>query len=261
LTFTDTHTHLYDERLITDESQVHRAIGAGVNKMYMPNCDSNTIEGMLRLSDQWPENCLPMMDLHPCYVKNNYKEELAIVSDWLQKRKFHAVGEIGLDYYWDMSYKAQQIQAFEMQIDYALQYGLPIVIHSRESTADCIDIVRGKQNGLLRGIFHCFSGSLEEAEQVVELGFHLGIGGVVTYKKTNLPEIISILPLTQIVLETDAPYLAPIPYRGKRNESSYIPIIAQKVAEIRNISLAEVAEITTANAESIFTPKEKISFL
>ncbi len=248
----DTHTHLYDERLINDEGQIQRAIDAGVTKMYMPNCDSNTVAGMLHLADKWEANCMPMMGLHPCYVKEHYKEELAIVAEWLAKRKFYAVGEIGLDYYWDMTFKAQQIEAFETQIDMALKYELPIVIHSRESTADCIDIVRRKQNGKLKGIFHCFGGSMEEAKQIVALGLYLGIGGVVTYKNTNLPEILTEIGIDHVVLETDAPYLAPIPYRGKRNESSYIPVIAQKIADIKNIALAEVASVTTRNAEGIF---------
>ena len=248
----DTHTHLYDERLINDEGQIQRAIDAGVTRMYMPNCDSNTIAGMLQLADKWEANCMPMMGLHPCYVKEHYKEELAIVAEWLGKRKFYAVGEIGLDYYWDLTFKAQQIEALETQIDMALKYELPIVIHSRESTADCIDIVRKKQNGKLKGIFHCFGGSMEEAKQIVELGLYLGIGGVVTYKNTNLPEILAEIGLDYVVLETDAPYLAPVPYRGKRNESSYIPVIAQKIADIKNIALAEVASVTTRNARAVF---------
>ena len=250
--FIDTHTHLYDERLINDEGQIQRAIDAGVTKMYMPNCDSNTVAGMLQLADKWKANCMPMMGLHPCYVKEHYKDELAIVAEWLEKRKFYAVGEIGLDYYWDMTFKAQQIEAFETQIDWALKYELPIVIHSRESTADCIEIVRRKQDGKLKGIFHCFGGSMEEAKEIVELGLYLGIGGVVTYKNTNLPEILTAIPLDHVVLETDAPYLAPVPYRGKRNESSYIPVIAQKIADIKNIALAELASVTTRNAGDIF---------
>ena len=250
--FTDTHTHLYDERLIKDGAQIQRAIDAGVTKMYMPNCDRHTIDSMLQITDEWPINCMPMMGLHPCYVKENDKEELAIVAEWLEKRRFYAVGEIGLDYYWDMTFKTQQIEAFETQIDWALNYKIPIVIHSRESTTDCIEIVRKKQNGKLKGIFHCFGGSMEEAKQIVELGFYLGIGGVVTYKNTNLPEILNEIPLKHIVLETDAPYLAPVPYRGKRNESSYIPVIAQKIADIKNIPLAEIASVTTRNAEDIF---------
>jgi len=207
---------------------------------------------MLQLADKWPVNCMPMMGLHPCYVKGNYKEELALVAEWLQKRKFYAIGEIGLDYHWDLTYKKEQIDAFENQIGLALQYDLPVVIHSRESTPDCIDIVRSKQNGLLRGIFHCFSGTMEEAVLITSLGFYLGIGGVVTYKKSTLPDIIKEISLSHIVLETDAPYLAPVPYRGKRNESSYIPLIAQKIAEIKNVPLQAVETITTANTEKIF---------
>jgi len=253
--FTDSHTHLYDEQLTTDERQIERAIKAGVTKMYMPNCDSGTIAGMLQMADKWPGNCMPMMGLHPCYVKGNYNDELAVVVEWLAKRKFYAVGEIGLDYYWDLTYKKEQTEAFERQIDMALQYGLPIVIHSRESTAECIDIVRKKQNGKLNGIFHCFSGTMDEAQQIVGLGFYLGIGGVVTYKKSTLPDIIIAIPLAHIVLETDAPYLAPVPYRGKRNESSYIPNIAQKVAEIKNVSIEEVALATTTNCAHLFQNK------
>jgi TatD DNase family protein len=251
--FTDTHTHLYDERLMADNLQIPRAIEAGVTKLYMPNCDSGTIPGMLHLADQWPDNCMPMMGLHPTYVKENYEEELAVVKEWLAKRKFYAVGEIGIDLYWDKTFKEQQIKAFATQIDWALQYDLPIVIHSRESTQDCIDVVSSKQNGKLKGIFHCYSGTLAEARKVIELGFYLGIGGVVTYAKGNQAEIVQELGLEHIVLETDAPYLAPVPYRGKRkNESSFIPVIAQKVADIKNCSIEEVARVTTANAATIF---------
>ena len=250
--FTDTHTHLYDENLMADKDQVQRALDAGVTRMYMPNCDKGTITGMLELAERWPGNCLPMIGLHPCYVKEHYKAELALVAEWLAKRRFYAVGEIGLDYYWDLTYKEQQKEAFDNQIDMALQYRLPIVIHSRESTTDCIELVRSKQKGDLKGIFHCFSGTIEDARQIIDLGFYLGIGGVVTYKKSNLPEIIKEVSLAHIVLETDAPYLAPVPYRGKRNESSYIPVIAGKVAEILDCPVELVAKITTANAEKVF---------
>ncbi|MBS1689478.1 MAG: TatD family hydrolase, partial [Bacteroidetes bacterium] len=197
-------------------------------------------------------NCFAMMGLHPTCVKENYKEELNTVAEWLAKRKFYAVGEIGLDYYWDLTFKEQQIEAFDTQVSWALKYDLPIVIHSRESTQDCIDIVRKHQNGKLRGIFHCFNGTLEEAKQIVALGLHLGIGGSLTYKKSVLPEILKEIPLSHLVLETDAPYLAPVPYRGKRNESSYIPVIAQQLADVKNISMAELAAITTQNAEKVF---------
>lgn len=250
--YIDSHTHLYDEQLTADGQNIQRAIDAGVTKMYMPNCDSSTIADMLQIADTYPANCFPMMGLHPTYVKENYKEELATVADWLGKRKFYAVGEIGLDYYWDLTYKAQQIEAFEQQIDLALKHNLPIVIHSRESTQDCIDIVHKKQNGSLTGIFHCFSGTADEARQITDLGLYLGIGGVVTFKKSTLPDIVKETSLDNIVLETDAPYLAPVPYRGKRNESSYIPLIAQHIAGIKNIAAEEVARITTQNAEKIF---------
>jgi len=251
--FIDTHTHLYEEQLRQDEAtMIQRAIDADVTRMYMPNCDSGTIADMLRISQQWPNNCFPMIGLHPTYVKENYKEELAIVSNWLTKEKFYAVGEIGLDYYWDLTFKEQQIEAFATQIDWALQYDLSIVIHSRESTQDCIDIVRQKQNGKLKGIFHCFSGTIEEAQQIIELGFYLGIGGVVTFKKATLADVVKQVSLDHIVLETDSPYLAPVPYRGKRNESGYIPLIARTIADIKGVELAEVERITTTNAEKIF---------
>jgi TatD DNase family protein len=251
--YIDTHTHLYEEQLNADETDmIQRAIDAGVGKMYIPNCDSSTIVPMMRIAAAWPANCYPMMGLHPCYVKDNYKDELAIAEAWLAKEKFYAVGEIGLDYYWDKTHVAQQQEAFAMQIDWALQYKLPIVIHSRESTQDCIDIVRGKQNGQLYGVFHCFSGTIDEAKQIIDLGFYLGIGGVVTFKKSNLPDIIKETGLQHIVLETDSPYLAPMPYRGKRNESAYMPLIAQKIGDVMQLSREEVARITTANAEKLF---------
>ncbi|MBL7681882.1 MAG: TatD family hydrolase [Flavipsychrobacter sp.] len=251
--YIDTHTHLYEEQLNIDEREmIQRAIDAGVSKMYMPNCDSTTIDAMMRIAGTWPANCYPMMGLHPCYVKDNYKDELAIVTDWLAKEKFYAIGEIGLDYYWDLTHTAQQKEAFAYQIDLALQYNLPIVIHSRESTQDCIDMVRSKQNGKLNGIFHCFGGTIEEAKQIIDLGFCMGIGGVVTFKKSNLPDVIKEVGLSNIVLETDAPYLAPMPYRGKRNESAYVPLIAEKIGDAMQISKEEIARITTANAEKLF---------
>jgi TatD DNase family protein len=193
-----------------------------------------------------------MMGLHPCYVKANYLDELNVVKQWLQERKFYAIGEIGLDYYWDLSFKEQQLDTFKQQIDLALQYQLPIVIHSRESIDDCIAIVKEKQNGKLKGIFHCFSGNLEQAKDIIETGLYLGIGGVITYKKSTLPDIIKEISLSYIVLETDAPYLAPVPYRGKRNESAYIPVIAAKIAEMNGIAIEEIASVTTQNAEKIF---------
>jgi TatD DNase family protein len=251
--FIDTHAHLYDEQFDQDREQmIQRAIDSGVSKMYLPNCDSETIASMMHLAGLWPENCFPMMGVHPCYIKENYKLELEIAESWLQKEKFSAIGEIGLDYYWDTTFVAEQKEAFNLQMDWALSLHLPIVIHTRESIQDGIDMVRAKQNGNLQGIFHCFSGNADEAKQIVDLGFYLGIGGVATFKKSSLPEVLKDIPLEHIVLETDAPYLAPVPYRGKRNESSYIPIIGTKIAEIKNCSVEEVAAITTQNAERIF---------
>jgi len=251
--FIDTHTHLYDEQFDnTRAADVQRALDAGVQKMYLPNCDSSTIEPMMDIVRQWPAHCLPMMGVHPCYIKENYKEELAIAEEWLQKEKFAAIGEIGLDYYWDKTFVAQQKEAFNTQMDWALEHDLSIIIHTRDSIQDGIDMVRAKQNGKLKGIFHCFGGTLEEAQQIIDLGFYLGIGGVATFKNSTLPAVLKDIALEYIVLETDAPYLAPVPYRGKRNECAYIPLIAQKVAEIKNCDIAAVAKATTANAKAIF---------
>ena len=249
----DTHTHLYDESLDSDRDEmIQRSIDAGVIKMYMPNCDSNTINGMLAIEEKWKNNCFSMMGLHPCYVKENVEEELLIVEAWLAKRKFWGVGEIGLDKYWDVTFLEQQKMAFRHQIDLALKYDLPIIIHSREANQDCINIVKEKQNGNLNGIFHCYSGSYEQANEIIALGFYLGIGGVITFKNTKLTETIAKLGLDNIVLETDAPYLAPAPFRGKRNESSYTTFVAQKIADVLQLHLEEVVKKTTENAEKIF---------
>lgn len=251
----DTHTHLYDDRLdeTKQDEMIRRAFDAGVQKLYMPNCDQHTIPGMMRIANSFPEQCLPMMGLHPTYVKNDYQSELDVVRKWLEQERFAGVGEIGLDYYWDKTFIDQQKEAFARQIDWALEYNLPVIIHSREATADCIEMVRSKQNGTLRGIFHCFNGSMEEANQIVELGFMLGIGGVITYKSNKeLQEVVKTVPLENIVLETDAPYLSPVPFRGKRNESAYITFVAEKVAELRNISMEELGRATTENANKLF---------
>lgn len=249
----DTHTHLYDEETTElQDAHINRAIQAGVHKMYMPNCDSSTIEDMMGIAQRFPENCFPMMGLHPCYVKENYKDELAIVEEQLAKNKFSAIGEIGLDFYWDKTFADEQKLAFEQQIDWALAYDLPIVIHSRSSTQECLDIVKRKQNGKLVAIFHCFSGTPEQAQRVAGLGGYIGIGGVVTFKTSNLPEVLRAVSLENVVLETDAPYLAPVPYRGKRNESTYLPLIAQRIADVYEMPLEAIEKATTANAEKIF---------
>lgn len=251
--FIDTHTHLYDEQFDNDRLEMtERAINAGVKKMFLPNCDSTTLNPMLELCEAFPGNCFPMIGLHPCSVKENYKEELRIVEEELATRKYYGVGEAGLDYYWDKTFVPEQKDAFALQIGWALQYDLPVIIHTRESVADGIKMITEKQNGKLRGIFHCFGGTAEEAKQITDLGFYLGIGGVATFKKSTLPEVLQLIDLQHIVLETDAPYLAPVPYRGKRNESAYIPLIAQKIAEIKGCNVEEVERVTTENAQGIF---------
>ncbi len=249
----DTHAHLYGEEFSADRTaMVERALAAGVSRLYLPNIDSTSIEGMLALEDQFPENCFAMMGVHPCYINENVEQELAVVREWLAKRPFKAIGEIGLDFYWDTTYKEQQYKAFRGQLEMAREYSLPVAIHSRESTRECIDEVKALQDGRLSGVFHCFSGTAEEAKEIIGLGFYLGIGGVVTFKKSGLDKILENIDMQYIVLETDAPYLAPVPYRGKRNESAYIPLIGEKIADVKNLKIADVAAITTNNALKLF---------
>ena len=254
MTLTDTHTHLFAEEFDSDRKEVvQRAILAGVNKLFLPNIDSSSIAAMFALEKQFPENCFPMMGLHPCSVKENYLEELKIIEDWFLKRKFSAVGEIGMDYHWDKTFIPQQKDAFSKQIDLAKKYNLPIVIHQRECFDDVFEIVKSKNGNNLKGIFHCFTGTIEEANRIISLGgFKMGIGGAVTYKNSKLPEVLKQIDLKHIVLETDSPYLTPVPHRGKRNESSFIIFVAQKIAEVKGITVEEVAKITTKNAEDIF---------
>lgn len=253
MTLIDTHTHLYSEEFTDDIEQViERAREQGVSRFYLPAIDSAAIAGMFFLEAKYPGVCIPMMGLHPCYVKENYKTELAVVEEWLSKRKFPAIGEIGLDKYWDTTFISQQTEAFQTQMQWALDYGLPIVIHTRNAMRETIDMVKPLADRGLRGIFHCFSGTAGDAEEIVNMGFMLGIGGVVTYKNGGLPEALANISLNHLVLETDAPYLSPVPYRGKRNESAYLTHIAQKLAEIKNTTLEEVAALTTTNVQKIF---------
>lgn len=249
----DTHCHLYSSEFKEDISAViSRAQQLGVSKFYLPAIDSESIEDMLLLEQQFPGVCIPMMGLHPCYVKENFSDELAIVKGWLAKRKFVAIGEIGLDFYWDTKFTNQQIQAFQTQMEWALYYNLPIVIHTRNAMQQTIEAVKPFASKGLKGIFHCFSGSLESAKQIINLNFLLGIGGIVTYKNAGLTEVLKHIDLQHIVLETDAPYLTPVPYRGKRNESSYLAYILNSIASIKKCSEEEVATITTNNAIKIF---------
>ena len=256
MTIIDTHCHLYLEEFENDIEQViANAQQESVQGFYLPNIDSSSIESMLQLEAKYPGVCIPMMGLHPCSVKANYKEELQTVANWLQKRSFAAVGEIGLDFYWDRSFEAQQYKAFRRQTELALQYQLPIVIHTRAAMQQCIDVVSEYAGSGLKGIFHCFGGSIAEAENIIDLGFYLGIGGVLTYKKSELPAVLEHISLDHLVLETDSPYLAPVPKRGKRNESAYLKYVIAALAEIKNTSPEEIARITTANATFVFQNK------
>ena len=267
----DTHAHLYLQQFDSDIGPIlQRAYHSGIEKIFLPAIDSESHERLLALCQRSTVNgqrnadniqpsanshlptIYPMMGLHPCSVKENYKQELDTARRYLDNgTKYYAVGEIGLDFYWDVTHREQQFEAFETQIGWAIEKGLPIVIHARKSTYDCIQVVK-KYKGKVNGIFHCFSGSAEEAAEIIKLGFYLGIGGVATYRNSGLQELLATIDLSHIVLETDAPYLTPVPYRGKRNESSYIRIIAEEVARIKGLSLAEVAETTSANAMKVY---------
>lgn len=250
----DTHAHLYLPKFANDRtSMLDRArTKGGISHIFLPNIDSESIAPMLELEALYPNFCYAMMGLHPCDVKENFEEELKIVETWLGKRKFCAIGEIGLDLYWDKTFFEQQKIAFIRQMRWAQALKTPIVIHSRESTEEILQILEENTWFTEGGILHCYSGSVEQARRTVDRGFLLGIGGVLTYKKTNLPEIVRAVGLANLVLETDAPFLAPEPYRGKRNESVYIRIIAEKLAQILDTDLDTVAKVTTQNALSLF---------
>lgn len=249
----DTHAHIYLPEFGSDIAEIiERAEKEEVRKIFLPAIDSLTHEAMLKLEKENPSVCLSMMGVHPCSVKENYREELKIAMNYLEKRSFKAVGEIGLDFYWDKTFTEQQYAAFHEQIEWALHYNIPIAIHSRNSTDECIKVVAGHQKGKLKGVFHCFSGNTNQAQQVIDLGFYLGIGGVVTFKNSGLDKVMEEVSLNNIVLETDAPYLAPVPFRGKRNEPSYLKNVTEKIAKIKNREAIEIAKITTANAEKLF---------
>lgn len=252
----ETHAHIYDNQFDEDrDAMLERAFAAGIKQIWMPNCDHDTIEGMLALEQQYPDVCLPMMGIHPCYIKENFEQELNMVESWLAQRSFPMIGEIGIDFYWDLNYVPQQEEAFVAQLRLAQQYNLPICIHSRNSKdgrlnaiVRCIELIEQFGWSDLRGIFHCFSGNLEEAKRVIDLNFLLGIGGVATFKNGGMDKVLPFIDLQHIVLETDAPYLAPVPYRGKRNEVAYIELVAHKIAELKQVSFQEVVQQTTENA-------------
>jgi len=251
--FIDTHAHVYAEELTSSMDMViENSIKAGISKIIMPAIDSTTLDAMLKVEAQFPANCIAMMGLHPCYVKENYIEELKLVEDWIGKRKFIAIGEIGLDFYWDKTFVKEQQFVFETQMQWAIDLQLPIAIHTRNAMGETIQAVKPFAKKGLRGVFHCFSGSKESAEQIIDMGFHLGLGGVLTYKNAGVAEAVKDIPMEYLVLETDAPYLAPVPYRGKTNEPAYMLEVAKKLAEIKSMPLHEIAAITTSNTEKLF---------
>jgi TatD DNase family protein len=250
---TDTHTHLYSEQFDDDRNEmIHRATAAGVSRFFVPAIDSTYLNAMLDLENSFPENIFLMMGLHPTHVKENFEEELAFVKHWLDKRSFYAVGEIGIDLFWDKTLLKQQQIAFKTQIAWAKEKNIPIVIHCRDAFDEIFEILEEVKDDRLFGIFHCFTGNLEQAKKAISFNMKLGIGGVVTFKNGKIDQFLNEIPLEHIVLETDAPYLAPVPFRGKRNESSYITKVLDKLAEIYNLTSEEIAEITTQNSKNVF---------
>ncbi len=250
--FVDTHAHIYSQEFNEDlDGILIRAKDVGVTDIFMPNIDSKSLEFMISIADKHLF-CHPMIGLHPCHVIKDYEAELKIVEKYLLKRSFAGIGEIGIDLYWDKTYAIEQEKAFRYQISMAHSAGLPFVIHSRDSLDHTIKIVEEMQDGRLSGIFHCFGGTLEQAKKIIDVGFYLGIGGTLTYKNSGVDRVIADIPMSSLVLETDAPYLSPVPFRGKRNEPSYILKVAEKLSEIKNISITDIALQTTENTKKIF---------
>ncbi len=249
----DTHAHLYLQQFDQDRPEMlDRALARGVTAFFLPNIDRDSVAAMLALEAAHPDRCFAMMGLHPCSVKEDFQDELAYASSWLEKRSFAAIGECGLDMYWDKTRLAEQTEALNIQLEWAKMYGLPIVLHTREAMDLTIDVVKNAFDQRLGGVFHCFNGTVAQAERILEMGFFLGIGGVLTYKNGGLEPVIEAFGLDYLVLETDAPYLSPNPYRGKRNESSYIPVVGQRLSELTGKPIEEVARITTGNARKLF---------
>lgn len=249
----ETHAHIYAEQFKDDiEEVLERSQEAGIEKIVMPNIDHTSIDGMMELEEENPGFCLATMGLHPCSVNKGFEKELYIIEGWLNKRDFVAIGEMGTDLYWDKTFIDQQVEAFKIQVDWAKKFRKPIIIHCRESLDMTIDLVESLKTDDLTGVFHCFNGTVEQAERIVGLDFYLGLGGVTTFKNSGMDQVVPKLDLDRILLETDSPYLAPTPNRGKRNEPSYLELIAQKIADYREMSLAELKTQTTDNANKLF---------
>ncbi len=253
MTITDTHTHLYSEQFEKDRNEmIQRALEAGVTRFFIPAIDSTYLNAMLVLEKSFPENIFLMMGLHPTSVKENFADELSVAKFWFEKRKFYAVGEIGIDLFWDKTLLKQQQIAFKTQIEWAKEKKLPIIIHCREAFDEIFEILEEMKDDQLFGIFHCFTGNLEQAKKAISYKMKLGIGGVVTFKNGKIDQFLHEIPLEHLVLETDAPYLAPAPFRGKRNESSYITKVLDKLSEIYKLTPQEIATITTQNSKDVF---------
>ena len=249
----DTHCHLYSQEFDSDRVEaLTRAFNEGIVKLFLPAIDMSMSDTMKILEYQYPGVCFAMAGLHPCSVKGNYLEEITHIKSLLSQRKFAGIGEAGLDFFWDKTFIKEQYHALEIQIELALQYNLPLILHTRNATQETIDIIKKYKGSELTGIFHCFGGTVTEAQQIIEADFFLGIGGVITYKNSGLAEVLKEIDIHHMVLETDSPYLAPVPFRGKRNESSYLKYIAEKLATVKDLTPAEVEKITDANAKKIF---------
>jgi TatD DNase family protein len=255
----DTHTHLYLPEFENDLGlSIDRAINAGVRYMYIPNIDHASIKPMLLICNQYPKYCFPMLGMHPTSVKENFKEELSNICDYIHHTHFVAIGEIGIDLYWDKTHLSEQVEAFRIQLDLALEHNLPVVIHCRDAYQVIMNVLNDYRDKPLHGVFHAFSGPKENAQEIIKRGFLLGIGGVLTYKNSKLGDVIAHIPLQHLVLETDAPYLTPVPKRGERNESAYVNYVCQKIADLQQVDPEEVARITTANALSLFKHENRI---
>jgi len=249
----DTHSHIYSTDFMHDLDEViQRAYSNDVRKIILPNIDSSSVKNLLNLVDTYPHICFPLMGLHPTSVNHDYQEELQVVEYWLKKRKFYGIGEIGIDLYWDKSFLDEQTHAFRFQLELARQYQLPVVIHVRDSFDEVYHILNELKDDKLTGVFHSFSGTAEQADMIIDLGFKIGVNGIVTFKKSGLDEIIKKIDPSNLIIETDSPYLTPTPFRGKRNESSYLVYIAQKIADLHQMTVGDIAKITTENARKLF---------
>ncbi len=250
----DTHSHIYSTDFIHDlDEVVQRAYSNDVRKIVLPNIDSSSVKNLLNLVDTYPHICIPLMGLHPTSVTHDYQEELQVVEYWLKKRKFYGIGEIGIDLYWNKSFLEEQTEAFRFQLELARQYKVPVVVHVRDSFDEVFSVLQELNDKTLTGVFHSFTGTLEQANQIIDLGFKIGVGGIVTFKKSGLDQVIKQIDPSHIILETDSPYLTPAPFRGKRNESSYLVYIAQKIADLHHMTVGDIANITTENARKLFS--------